>query len=812
MIRKSNAPTTSKVRDNKKQYNGFYYGIVIQNNDPLKGGRVKVYIPHISPTIYERWTEDNKDKKWKFIGENIGSDLTSIVEQLKDILPWADCAAPLIGQSSSGRYHAKTKTGSISDSSKISKIKEDPNYVPSDTALNMDGIGESTGRVFERTKPNDAFNDAVNSNEGDIISGIPNKLNKNAFNYTPSTYSNAAKGMFSIPGVGAHVWVFFREGNPMCPVYFATSFDEGDWKSVYQALDSESPDYPGGYENSVQNSSDCDTDIYRNKLILNQKGGSMEIVSTDNKELLKLTHFNGSFLEFNNEAMMRFSSNDDCKLILGDQFHTIRGDRSEYSDGDYDLIVRGDQYTKIGNFNKDGYQQWKDIVQNIADTKQLFEIKRANFIFPGADEIRFIQTLSPSQTRSGTFALCPLCSSGQRDSFWHIKNSIILFRKFRGLPPTDFGAGYPDATSNFTGINPPSLFRNVVSIPFGAKWKLTTGGKGNFLNDGVCPVCSGTGFSTSTQNGNWNDAGKDKLIKDQISATIADLAKIEQKFGLGGSELRHITKHKTETIGLLLNNFPALRIDPVGKMVRAEVQVFKGGVVDVPKPSPLIEQVHVDDLPGGTYSLNVCNRMNVMVGAGGIDFKSIGSVNIGGTITNIAGEQVNIVSENEINIHGEKRLSIIADIISIRQKNYGQVLVESNLGVSQNVVIGGACHIEGELSVNHITAPMEIQETEETVLQGWIPAAEIPAKLYQFTSGGVPAPIFANGPVKVNIIGHSHQFRNVPLTLCHNSEDVRTVGKGANFKNKRPAFPVAHEKKGGQAWSGTANTETGTKF
>ena len=31
---------------------------------------------------------------------------------------------------------------------------------------------------------------------------------------------------FAIPAVGAHVWVFFRDGNPQFPVYFAASFGQ----------------------------------------------------------------------------------------------------------------------------------------------------------------------------------------------------------------------------------------------------------------------------------------------------------------------------------------------------------------------------------------------------------------------------------------------------------------------------------------------------------------------------------------------------------------------------------------------------------
>ena len=51
-----------------KEYNSIYLGIVLQNNDPDKRGRVKVFVPHISPTIYNGWVESNVDKNFSFVG------------------------------------------------------------------------------------------------------------------------------------------------------------------------------------------------------------------------------------------------------------------------------------------------------------------------------------------------------------------------------------------------------------------------------------------------------------------------------------------------------------------------------------------------------------------------------------------------------------------------------------------------------------------------------------------------------------------------------------------------------------------------
>ena len=49
-----------------KKYYGNHIGIVIQNNDPDKAGKVKIFIPHISSTIYNNWVRDSKNKTLKF--------------------------------------------------------------------------------------------------------------------------------------------------------------------------------------------------------------------------------------------------------------------------------------------------------------------------------------------------------------------------------------------------------------------------------------------------------------------------------------------------------------------------------------------------------------------------------------------------------------------------------------------------------------------------------------------------------------------------------------------------------------------------
>lgn len=835
MVRHSNSnPDSVSRKPFDKKYYGNYLGIVIQNNDPEKTGKVKVWVPHISPSVYENWDAVIKDKKFKFPGTNIDSDLSTIIDDLKQIMPWARYAGPMMGESSSGRYNAKLKVGTISDSNRPEELKG--SALKTKYSLNEDGIGEKPARIYEVSdlRVSDAFSDAEGSVPGKLKTGLPNKVNKSSHNYKPSSYSNCSKGVFSIPNVGSHVWVFFEGGNPLAPVYFATSFGHEDWKGIHESQDTDYYiDYPGIFENvgdKEDKNYEHNVETYRNKFVLNQKGGTMEIVNTDNREMLKLTHFSGSFKEFNNNTNIEFAANNDQKLVMGDQFMTINGHRNELVELDYDMIVRGDHYTKVGNFNKEYFKKWYDIARTIARVKQLFEMKRTEFSkdlnkFFDIDANGFtLQSPGQKKTPGGRrgHSKCPLCSHPNRDKLWSIEG------KLKKYTPVNKGAKFNSKNSfkflaarafNLIGdgINDSHIkigkhFKSVSVSDPDPKFERPVANKSNFLGSGKCPLCGGTGLSPSTQSGTFDKEKKEELLRSKLSDSITQLLDIEKELGVGGSQIEYITKHKIETIGLLMNDLPSVRIDPVGKINRSEVLVLKEGVVTTLKESPLIEPVHVDELPGGTYTLNIANKYNVQVGSGGVSLKTTGALEVGGSIVNIGGEQINMSSQNEVNITSGSRLSIVADILTLRQKNYGQVLVEGNLGVSQNVVIGGGLHVEGELSVQHITAPTEIQETEEVVLQGAVVTGEpyivdltmpIPCSAPGCAAQKQPAAIavFRTHP-RVHTAPHSHQFRNAPMTLTQDRDDVRQAGKNNNKTQKVPAAPIKNEYKGGSSGVG----------
>jgi hypothetical protein len=388
-------------------------------------------------------------------------------------------------------------------------------------------------------------------------------------------------------------------------------------------------------------------------MVLNQRGAAIEIINTTDRERFKVTHFAGGFLELNNKFNSIFSPKNLQLLTLRDKFETVRGHSNSFVARDFDNIIQGNHYIKVGNLNKSAMQDWIDAYTPIADLLAL-----------------------------------------------------------------------PDSDSSKSSIT--------------------------------------------------------QKIIDQSEA----LAKAEAKMGFGGNSIETITKHKVLAIGLLFNQFDSYRVITEGKTVSSAVNITSSSVVTLPTDIDKIDYTHIDDQPGGNYTVTVANKYKNLVGSGGYSLNTTGPVTVDGTIVKTTGTQVNIASKEDFNIDGGTNLSVIADIIAIRTRNRTQVLLDDNLGISKNLIIGGGSYTEGEAYVQHITAPVEYQLSEKSTITAGTGKWSIAAATITKVSG--------SGPIQsgdaVNISGgtldisqtHQHFYKNIPLTLLENATAVRTAATVLN--------------------------------
>lgn len=745
--------------------NSFYVGIVIQNNDPDKRGRCKIFIPHVTTYLTDDWLNDSsKNRSFKFINGQASEDLLEILPGLKQVLPWANYAGPIFGGNSSGRFNATTKQGYIED--------------------HNDWIDGSPATV---QRPSSEFNNASPPKDAFTDPSTVNVTNPYAYAYTPSDYSTLASGTFSIPNVGAHVWCFFEGGDVDCPVYFAGSYGTEDIKRVYTTNKHTTDtvllsrgeeevkendvaiDYPGTYENIEQQELDDDAKIFRSKHTINSNKHTIEMIDTDKHEILKFSHYGGAFKEFTNQSNIEFAPFNDQKLVLGNQFETIRQTQNIHVEDDKNVYVFGDSYETIGDYDFAVTQRIKTIMDSIHTYIQLFDIRRTNTFQPGAEipnpNPELVETpigaepgniyaanlpnlVSPLQTREKKavslidtndfgFAVCPLC-----------KNEPYLFNEevyLQELQPRIF------IGSNVILSEEPVLCNDYftqdslkvqgsVRLPLleYSPFDLDVADKLRNLQDvgfyagAKCDICNSDllltptklrGYSPSSQGGDFEEESRkqpggelDQILENAGPALI----ELERQLR-GGDKITSVNRNKIETIGTVMNDLPALRVDPVGKLRAENVYVAPDQVYQSYRPSPHVEPVTVMDVPGGDYIITATNKYKLIVGANGINIKTFGNIDVYGNMIDIAGQQLNISSQYETTIDGGERLSLRARKIAVTPREHSPVLVDGALHVSRNAIVQGGMYVNGQFGAPAIASLREYGESSDAI---WAPAID----------------------------------------------------------------------------------------
>ena len=726
-----------------KKYYGMYLGIVLQNDDPEKRGRLKIWIPHISVSLYDDWNAQANDAIFCFPDKETNPDLYKVMERLKDILPWSSCASPLFGGNASGRYNAPNQKGTTSDS----------------TYWDKDGTLVDGQRPLHNYSDENSYTDAFGEH------GKIHNMHINPYTnaYKPSNYSNLARGLFTIPNVGSHVWVFFQDGNPSSPIYFAASHGEEDWKRIYTLSqdeeDNSSVDYPGEYENTHSKDDGSTENLegrtFRAKTVLNSNKHTIELIDTDNREILKLTHYAGSFKEFSNEVTTEFAVGNDQKQVLGDQFLTIRKNRSQFVQGDSEEIIRGTNIRWVGLSETEKVKKIVDLLKELNQYKRLFDVKRAHFGDIGPNQV------STLQERVGTFAKCPVCDGKAfvPSSVWNanalpraVPFYLPTISKWNCVSSTFEVAFFPDPLTTAA-----ATFVGQIGIHKASKCDCCNGPH----LDKMYPAkyAHGQGLSPSTEGGNWDiDTNKIDGIQNWLKDNFNEIIDLEKSL-TESNEIVNITGNKVETIGLVMNDLPSIRTDAVGKLRADGVHTAPEETYVSYKAFPLVEYVDVDDVPGGDYNITATNKFKLLVGARGISIKTFGPIDMYGTIVNLMAEQLNITSQNEISIEGGERISIRGRSISLLPYEHNPVLVNGQLHVTKNTIVQGSMMVEGELGVTHLTGPSQYYET--------LPSTPGATEIAGASNGFPPLPHSHSIPP------HTHMFINLPINLEKSPPELR---------------------------------------
>lgn len=566
-------------------------------------------------------------------------------------------------------------------------------------------------------------------------------------------------------------------------------------------------------------SEDNDDKVYRGYSYKNNSAMTEEHRGVSGGMLSRRTHISGTgdgiLPDGTRTAIV---ANNSQEAVLGSTYRDIRGSDNKYVAGGQTTVSRGDVNVRVGNLNAAAANLDAMIKEGIHKEKAKFEIQRTDYkSIYNAD----------GQSKSGSPKPCPECSQGKKypavnskitEELNKIQDSIISF--LEGI--------LTEIISKLIGIIAKFLgFQRAPKVDVNLdKFKIKFPGLEMiaFPPPGKCKVCNGTAESPFSYDGNWaKESGKEN-IKQMYEDAGNQLAGAEESMGDGGNYLVEVSRNMVVNVGMAMNKMSDIRIDDKGKKSPLGVTVGEERTYQKQAETPLVEKVHVDDLMGGSLTFIAGNGANFVVGSRGLNFDCFGSCKLNGSRVDIGGAQVNISSKNEVNLFSDKRLALEGAMVSMKSSS-GQVVMENNLGVSGNAIIAGGAHVEGELCVNHVTAPLELQKTEKAPILMGQPHPTIP-KIMGYIQNtlefdcliSVDTPSIANaaGPVAgtargrikvlvdvpIRSIGkdgaepdkaslyvypHNHIFRNLPLTLVGSNKDVRMAG--AQMEGKSPVPP-----------------------
>lgn len=364
-----------------KQHTGNYLGLCINNDDPQKRGRVQVFVPHILPNLLEGWNDAGKDIEILGVGDNIQQNLPpEILEKLKKILPWCEAASPVAGTSApgnlAGNYYDQSPVAERSGSTIPGSSRESTS---TSSQISRPG-GLDSGNLMSGPTKQSAADPRVNGSGAGGTGTLPGTglpqgggmvLNNDKIGPAPMfNMNNMSSGMFTYPAAGSLLWVFFREGNPLYPVYFAANYGEKEWQSAYRYDTQRTPQDGEGYKpNPTEQSPSTSvggTWNMGNVAAMHWLNRTDPQDPLNNEKTFMLGDHSGSNIAMTKNGMFLTSTTNRRDQVQLDRSEITFGNKETFVQGDYSENYIGNKVTRVGNTSPEAVAAAQEIAGYIS--------------------------------------------------------------------------------------------------------------------------------------------------------------------------------------------------------------------------------------------------------------------------------------------------------------------------------------------------------------------------------------------------------------------------------------------------------------
>lgn len=500
-------------------------------------------------------------------------------------------------------------------------------------------------------------------------------INENSHDINASYTTGIPGGMFSTPKINSHVWVFFNEGDPQYPVYFAQHVVVADWQRIKQVSS------PGADQGNV----DSDTSRKTTTALAQPGSGVVQFItqheiSPETKEMrdhsgIKFSTAGGGTLALMTHGHMEYAPVNKTTKVAGNYFLTVEGQHQTAISSSQATTVAENSTLVIGDISNESIQAVKAI-------RELLK--------KGHD-----RSVLAHKEPSGKTVKCPICYGAVSSE----KGTLVskLLTRLSTAVLNLFGRD--TVASRHVG--------EVLKVAI-APLKDTTVRK---IRKGDCgnPKC----VNGQVPEYNSNIPQIEQEMADYLEGVFDKITENEKKLGIGGNQTTIVAKNSLTKVGLLMNHLDpfvevrdAIPINNGVEFIRKEGPVASGDSVS------MFKTIQAPSDPTGVYDLIVGNKYNLSVGSNGIHMHTRGNIELHGGqleissnfislgnnkgITKITGAAVQIEASKSITLGGAPT----------------NVHIKGNAHVTANITAQGSIYADGSIYAKRLVIPSAVQKTD----------------------------------------------------------------------------------------------------
>ena len=503
-----------------------------------------------------------------------------------------------------------------------------------------------------------------------------NKVNENVYDLGGSYTTAMPGGMFSTPKVNSHVWVFFNEGDPQYPVYFAQHIVIADWQRVKQSGS------PGTKTNTATASS---RDIF--STIAQPGAGMMEMFTQqklnidtgvmDNHSGIKLTSASGATITLGTAGTSEYAPINKTVKVGGDNFETVEGHHNSDVLGQKNTNIREDYTVVVGDVSQDAINASKNI---------------KGLLKTGHD-----RSVESSKVPSEKRIKCPVCYGKVISDKGTLASKVLTAVTTAILPFFKiFGANAPRHVK-------PILTTAVAPLKETTVKKMRKGGDCGSPNcvNGMIPDYNANNTATEEAHLAYQES-----VYDQILAH-------EQQLGVGGNHATIVSRNSLLKVGLIMNDLQAHAKIPDSMPIKNGMELVSGSGI-VPKGSAVTtyKVMDVPTPPMGVCTIIAGTKFEVKAGSRGIHLQTTGNIQLDGGHLEITSNYLSLGNESGLTkINGEA-----VQIESKKSITLGgaptNVHINGSAHVTANITTQGSMFCNGSLYAKSLVIPSSVQRTD----------------------------------------------------------------------------------------------------